>query len=142
MSDNIYFHIWDNHFKMWGYKEYLNNNNNDVKIILYYGRIQKDLEKLRNSEKIFIDNEKISAKDEAKKYIRSRIRNKLRKGYIPINNSIYQDFATGNLSMDEFIAYIEKRKKLGIKKEKEKEKLREEEEKLKEIEGGFLIDLR
>jgi hypothetical protein len=85
MSDKIYFHIWDNHFKMWGYKEYLNNNNNkEVKIVLYYGRIQKDMEKLRHSEKIFIDNEKVYAKDEAKKYIRSRIRNKLRKGY---NNS-------------------------------------------------------
>jgi hypothetical protein len=65
-----------------------------------------------------------------------------RNGYIPINNSIYQDFAAGNLKLDEFLAHIEERKKLGIKKEKYKEKLREEEQKLKEIEGGFLIDLR
>ena len=104
MADLIYFHIWNNHFKMWGYETFQNIETGKIRICFYWGRLADTLSKLQQLEKEmgFWD---------ACDLIKEKIDEKLRKGYIAVPNIEYSKYSSGQISLSELIKIIEKEKK-------------------------------
>lgn len=103
LAEYIYFNIWNNHFKMWGYESYKNVNTSKVQVIFYWGRIADSLQKLQTLEKDFKYWDTIDL-------IRKKIDEKLRKGYVAVLNSDYTKFSGGQISIGHFIQVIENQK--------------------------------
>ena len=101
MSEYIFFNIWDGHFKMWGYDTYKDNNTDEWKLVTYWGKIRDGLSKLQTKEKIFKDN--WGCLD----YIREKIDDKLRKGYVRLENKVYSRYSCGEITLSELVKEIE-----------------------------------
>ena len=107
MAKHIYFHIWNNHFKMWGYDSYYNNDNGQVRVIFYWGSIKDSLGLLQQKEKIM---DYWDAHD----LIKKKIDEKLHKGYVAVLNADYHKFVCGDINLSQFLGIIEYKK--GIQK--------------------------
>ena len=103
----IYFHVWDGHFKMWGYQAYKNKDTGNYRLVTYHGRIAETLDKLRQIEKNFDGNNDAPFFD-CYDYVKSKISGKLCKGYVPVPNHIYTKYSMGEMSLSKFIAEVEK----------------------------------
>ena len=99
MAREIYFHIWNNHFKMWGYDCYVQKD--QTEIALYWGRIGQSLSDLQQKRKIF------SEYWDAYDYIKNKVDDKLRKGYVAIKNSEWTKYVGEETSLSDFIKLIE-----------------------------------
>lgn len=104
MAKYIYFHIWNNHFKMWGYECYRNNDNGEVRIIFYWGRIKDSLSGLQQKEKTLDYWDGYSL-------INKKVDEKLRKGYVAVLNSDYTRFTCGEITLHQFLGIIENQRR-------------------------------
>lgn len=102
MAREIYFHIWEGHFKMWGYDCY--KQKGQTEIVLYWGRIAGSLGRLQQKSKIFIEYW------DAYDFIKNKIDDKLRKGYVAFKNSDWSRYSCEEISLSELIRMIEKLK--------------------------------
>lgn len=100
MAEYIYFNIWRNHFKMWGYDSFQDEKTGTVRVILYWGRIADSLQKLQQKEKFM-------SWGDAYSYIKEKLDDKERKGYVPIKNWQYGRYTIGEISLSELIRIIE-----------------------------------
>ena len=102
MAKEIYFHIWNGHFKMWGYDCYKQKDQTEIK--LYWGKIGESLSDLRVKSKIFTNYW------DAYDYIEDKIDEKERKGYEAIQNAIWTSYVCKEISLSQLIGIIEKTK--------------------------------
>lgn len=110
MSEFIFFNIWDGHFKMWGYDCYQNDDTGETRLITYWGKIQNTLQKLQQKEKIYPREQYFDCMD----YIHKSIDDKLSKGYIRLENSIYTKYVCGEITLDKLIEEIEKKRPIVV----------------------------
>ena len=101
MAKYIYFHIWNNHFKMWGYDCYRNEEAKEYRILCYWGKIADNLSKLQQKEKAF------NWFGDAYDFISEKIDDKLRKGYVAVLNTDYHKFVCGDINLSQFLGIIE-----------------------------------
>jgi len=98
----LYFHIWDGHFKMWGFEVQVHYNMGEpyYNILFYWSKIMKDIKKLRTVMKMDLK------KDEVFKILSEKIYEKLQKGYVPIYRNQYTEYTNGTVRQSEFIKFI------------------------------------
>jgi len=108
MSKYIYFNIWNNHFKMWGYESYGAIDGSEYRIVCYWGKIADTLQKLQSREKLFY--ERWGAYD----FVSAKIEDKLRKGYVEIENTEYTKYSCGEITLSQLIKTIENRGKSKV----------------------------
>ena len=82
MSDYVYCHIWDGHFKVWGYDSY-KSDGGPFEFICYWGRIGVPMQRLQKRRREF------SKFGEARAFLMAKLQDKELKGYVPIKNSVY-----------------------------------------------------
>ena len=102
MAREIYFHIWNGHFKMWGYDCYISKDHTEIK--LYWGKIADSLSHLQQKSKMFTDYW------DAYDFIKDKIDDKLRKGYVALKNSDYTKYTGEEITLSELIRMIEQLK--------------------------------
>ncbi len=102
MAREIYFHIWNGHFKMWGYDCY--KSKDYTEIVLYWGKIADSLSHLQQKSKIFTDYW------DAYDFIKDKIDDKLRKGYVALKDSDWGRYACEEITLSELIRMIEQLK--------------------------------
>ena len=99
MRKDIFFNIWDNHFKMWGY------SHNKNELTTYWGKIQNNPKNLQSKTQTFEDV------DEMIKYIKTKTQQKLSKGYITIPKDIYSKYTSGEITLSQLVNEIETKKR-------------------------------
>lgn len=104
MSKYIFFNIWNEHFKMWGFDVYSNGDTNEYTLTTYYGKIRDSISKLTIRKKDFPD--RWSCLD----YIDNKINDKLAKGYVRMENVEYGKYTCGEITLSELVAKIEQQK--------------------------------
>jgi len=105
MAEYTYFNIWDNHFKMWGYEAYQNEENGSIRICFYWGKIADTLQKLQAKEK------HVPSCADAYSLIQKKTDEKLRKGYVAVNSTDYSKYSCGEISLSQLIDIIESQKR-------------------------------
>jgi len=104
MSKYIYFHIWDNHFKMWGYESYRNEEKKEYRILCYWGKIANSLSKLQSKEKV------LNWFGDAYDFISKKVDEKINKGYVAVKNTEYTKYSSGEITLSQLINIIESEK--------------------------------
>lgn len=99
MSEVIYFHIWDGHFKMWSWETF-HNDDGTVDLILSWGRIKNSFQKLQHKVK------KFPSPTASYCYIQSTAAVKAAKGYVAIPSKDYGQYEMGEISLGELTARI------------------------------------
>lgn len=89
---------------MWGYQSYHDHSKGTHRIVSYWGRIRPSLSKLQQKEKV------IENFWDAQDYIKKKIDEKLRKGYVAVDSAIYSQYSTEEISLSEFIQAIQEAK--------------------------------
>ncbi len=84
---------------MWGYDTY--ESKGEWTLVSYWGKIAKTLSKLQKKEKKFLD--RWTCLD----YVREKIDNKLSKGYVRVENRIYSQYSSGEITLAELVEKIE-----------------------------------
>lgn len=101
MSEYIFFHIWNGHFKMWGYDTFHDTKTGEWRLVTYWGKIRDTLSKLQKKEKPFPNMW------DCQDYVREKIDNKLSKGYVRVENGVYSQYSCGEITLSELVIKIE-----------------------------------
>jgi len=89
---------------MWGYDCFRNEENGQVRIIFYWGRIKDSLSRLQQKGKVF------DYWADGYDLIKKKIDEKIRKGYVAVLNTDYHKFTCEDITLHQFIGIIEKQK--------------------------------
>jgi predicted DNA-binding WGR domain protein len=100
MANDVWVNILDNHFKVWGF-DCFSQDNGEATVTTYWGKIGLPMQRLNSKTKPF------PSYADAYDYIMLKIREKDAKGYKRIPNHRYFEYTYSDKPLSELVALIE-----------------------------------
>ena len=121
IEHRIFFHIWNGHFKLWGYESYVDDEDKH-RVSIFWGSLNNVIDSLKRKVKPGLVIAPQSSQVQEKRFHHStgyssftwdKVEEKIAKGYREIPVKIWQDYISGVVCITELLYNIEKRKELG-----------------------------